>query len=307
MKLTSDIAKSMTELTARIQPVFALQGIRKGQHLEKSYRYQFPSSPTRHIAIMREDTRNGITVYINNISVLGNEFSSSKIDGIDITEMYPAGYEGKNGNKGIAGSVARLSSLNPKDNDVVRLTISSESSFSKLLEWYFGIDSKNSNFSNDQINIQEESSLDEIYENMSLSESDQSDESLGYQIDPKKRKCVELYAEDCAIQYYVNRGFSVERKGKPYDLLCINDNLTIHVEVKGTTGLLNKVILTRNEIIDAKNINWQSDLFIVHGILLTESNGVWQASGGKQHLLAKWQLKDIDLSPLTFEYRVPKE
>jgi len=48
---------------------------------------------------------------------------------------------------------------------------------------------------------------------MSLSESDQSDESLGLSIDPKKRKCVELYCRRLCYSIYVNRWFR-RKEGK---------------------------------------------------------------------------------------------
>lgn len=138
-------------------------------------------------------------------------------------------------------------------------------------------------------------------------EYDESPEALGYQADPEKRKCIELYAEDWAVEYYKRLGFTVEKKGKPYDLLCKKGDLIVHVEAKGTMGLANKVILTRNEVTDARNCNWRSDLFVVRGIVLVKVEGIWQASGGDELLFEKWEPVDKDLIPITYEYTVPKK
>lgn len=306
MNLRPEIAKLMAEKTPNIKPVFAVKGDRKGQHVEKTYRYKFPSSPERHIAIVRKATETGITVYINNISVSGSEYIISEIDGIRISEKYDKGHEGKNGNKGISSSVSRLSSLNPKVNDVLRLSISNESAFQNLLEWYFNIEPLSINSQVNGIKISNEANFDEKLTNESGNYIDEDNEILGYQIDPKKRKCIELYAEDLAVEYYKELGFTVEKKGKPFDLLCTRDNLTIHVEAKGTTGMANKVILTRNEVTDARNNNWQSDLFVVHGITLLEVEGIWKASGGAKLLFEKWMPEEKDLLPINYEYSISK-
>ena len=142
---------------------------------------------------------------------------------------------------------------------------------------------------------------------ITFTEDDESQEELGYQADPEKRKCIELYAEDWAVEYYKRLGFSVEKKGKPYDLLCTKGDLTVHVEAKGTMGLANKVILTRNEVTDARNSNWRSDLFVVRRIVLVKVEGIWQASGGGELLFEKWEPVDDDLIPMTYEYTVPKK
>jgi len=139
----------------------------------------------------------------------------------------------------------------------------------------------------------------------------QSDDRTGqvatYQGDPKKRAVVENYAVAKAIAFFRDKEeFSVDEKGKPYDLHCQRGDLLVHVEVKGTTGFGDKVIVTRNEIKDARNPDWRSDLFIVRNIVLTEDNGEWVASGGKEYRIENWQPHDDDLSATQFEYSVPK-
>jgi hypothetical protein len=129
--------------------------------------------------------------------------------------------------------------------------------------------------------------------------------SNSFQIDPEKRKCIELFAEDLAVKHYQSQGFTVEKKGKPFDLLCTKGELTIHVEAKGTVGYADKVILTRNEVIDARNKTWRSDLFVVYGIKLNQVEQAWQASDGVVKLIENWEPKDADLQAINFEYTVP--
>lgn len=142
---------------------------------------------------------------------------------------------------------------------------------------------------------------------LEVQSDDQTGQVATYQGDPKKRAVVENYAVAKAIAFFRGKEeFSVDEKGKPYDLHCQRGDLLVHVEVKGTTGFGDKVIVTRNEIKDARNPDWRSDLFIVRNIVLTEDNGEWVASGGKEYRIENWQPHDDDLSATQFEYSVPK-
>lgn len=128
---------------------------------------------------------------------------------------------------------------------------------------------------------------------------------VSYQDDPEKRKCTESYAVEVAISHYQSLGFSVQEKGKPYDLLCTNGDKIVHVEVKGTSGLADKVILTRNEVLDARDNNWKSDLFIVRNICLVYMEKNWVASGGDALIFDEWEPDEKHLLPIQFEYKVP--
>ncbi|HTF19374.1 MAG TPA: DUF3883 domain-containing protein [Chryseolinea sp.] len=128
-----------------------------------------------------------------------------------------------------------------------------------------------------------------------------------YQLDPKKRNCIEEYAVKWAKKHYEAQGFSVEERGKPFDLLCKKLDLIVHVEVKGTIGSGKTVTLTRNEVIDARKPEWRSDLFIVHNIRLDPIEETWCASEGTELIFETWQPDDEDLSPVEYEYRVPSK
>ena len=131
--------------------------------------------------------------------------------------------------------------------------------------------------------------------------------SQGYEQDPEMRSAVELYAESIATLYYESQGFRVQKFGKPFDLLCEKECESIHVEVKGSRTRLDTVILTINEVSDAENADWQSDLFIVDQIVVESDGGKLVAGGGVARLIQKWvPIKEM-LAPYQFKYRLPDE
>lgn len=138
------------------------------------------------------------------------------------------------------------------------------------------------------------------------SSADETVDSSSYMSDAEKRYVVERVAVDRAVAFYELGGFNVEEKGKPYDLLCSRGSLTVHVEVKGSTGSGNKVVLTINEVNDAKSPNWRSDLFIVYGIKLDQLDGKWIGSGGTTRHLQAWCPFEKDMKATQFEYSVPQ-
>jgi len=70
--------------------------------------------------------------------------------------------------------------------------------------------------------------------------------------DAAVRRAVEVYAEDSAESYFTQQGWNVTRVGHlklGYDLECRNSaGQSLHVEVKGTQGAGEEVLLTRNEV-----------------------------------------------------------
>jgi hypothetical protein len=135
-----------------------------------------------------------------------------------------------------------------------------------------------------------------------------NEEIATYLGDADKRRAVEERAVECAIHIFRDElGYQVDERGKPYDLECTKGESYIHVEVKGTTGLGKKVIVTTNEVSDARNQKWQSDLFIVSNIRLEGVGREWVGKGGNVRRIENWFPKDEDLRPLQFDYSVPKE
>ncbi|WP_228044914.1 protein NO VEIN domain-containing protein [Streptomyces ferrugineus] len=127
----------------------------------------------------------------------------------------------------------------------------------------------------------------------------------GFVSDPKKRKAIELHAEDTAVAHYEGEGWTVERLGKPYDLHCTRGGEERRVEVKGTTGAATSVDLTINEVEHARDPQNTVDLFVVSDINVDMRTDNCKATGGRVLHLHDWAPADEDLRPRSFEYRLP--
>lgn len=294
--------------------------------LKKTHRYFFKKDATRkHIVVSRERNEGAVTAYVNASSLAGKLFPKSGIPGVEISQEYFKGHIGTTGDHGIAGSVAKLDSLNPLNNDVLRLSVSGPSAFKELAQWYAG--SRNYPESNEASGAESylinqpvviNQGIDQSLEISSgaLGDKHGADSMVGgdadvtsapYMQDAERREIVERVAVDRAIDFYRSNGFEVTEKGKPYDLLCTKGELVVHVEVKGTTGAGERVVLTRNEILDARDGNWRSDLFVVFGIDLSCVDQAWVGSGGEVFRIESWEPKDKDLVATQFEYVIPRK
>ncbi|WP_254393373.1 protein NO VEIN domain-containing protein [Streptomyces buecherae] len=127
----------------------------------------------------------------------------------------------------------------------------------------------------------------------------------GFVSDPKKRKAIELHAEDMAVAHYERQGWAVERIGKPYDLHCTRAREERRVEVKGTTGAATSVDLTINEVEHARNPRHTVDLYVVSDISVDVRSPDYATSGGRVTHLEDWSPAEEDLRPRSFEYRLP--
>lgn len=256
-----------------------------------------------HLAIPKERADGRVSAYINQHAISGESYKEGVVSGVSVAKLYPKGHKGEKGRLGISRSVAGLPTLNPENNDVVLLHIDSPTAFEKLISWYLGEISLTSPTPKRGVMPIENPKvgLDGYVDSDAKPQG-----STKYQDDPKKRECIEKYAVERAIKHYENLKFSIEERGKPFDLLCIKDSLVLHVEVKGTTGSGETVTLTKNEVNDARDGGWQSDLFIAYQIDLIQVDGEWVASGGEIKHLEKWAPDDRDLTATEYEYRVPK-
>ncbi|MBK8222839.1 MAG: DUF3883 domain-containing protein [Candidatus Obscuribacter sp.] len=138
-------------------------------------------------------------------------------------------------------------------------------------------------------------------------------EGPAFQRDILKRRAIEEYAMSLAFEYYQERfgtgsGTVTDvSKFSPFDLLCVDsDGCETRVEVKGTTGKGEQVILTRNEVENARNYP-AVDLFIVCNILLVEEDGVYKPTGGDVRVARRWSPSDDNLEALSYCYRVPED
>lgn len=128
----------------------------------------------------------------------------------------------------------------------------------------------------------------------------------GFVVDPERRKVIENYAVEKAKEYFDHEGFNeIIELGKPYDLLCSNNNGDVLcVEVKGTTSTGEKIFLTYNEVEHAVQNPTSTALFILHGINAVLADGKWKPSGGVEEVLWPWRIDRSRLKPLAFQYEV---
>lgn len=316
--LTPEIAKNIVEKIKGIKPCFAEKGERKGQHVKYGYRFEYLN---RHICIATRSTESGITVYLNQTSVSGEKFPEEIFPLSTVTDRYPIGYKGKTGDKGLSSSAARLPSINPDFNASMRISVSTPDVFQRLLDWYFSINDVSAKGKSDdsELDVKKEkpqpaiepTATEDVQKDLddggNKDTDSESSGSQGYEQDPEMRSTVELYAESIAKKHYVLQGFRVQKFGKPFDLLCEKEGESIHVEVKGSRTRLDTVILTINEVSDAENADWQSDLFIVDQIVVEREGEKLVAGGGVARVIQKWVPAKEMLAPSQFKYRLPDE
>ena len=109
-----------------------------------------------------------------------------------------------------------------------------------------------------------------------------------------------------AMEYFQNQGFRVEDTSaeKPYDLTIRCGELINYVEVKGTTGLLGDIVLTKNEVTHHVKQYPRNTLFVLHEISLNKSKAAPLAEGGKIHVQIPWMINTEQLSPIAYRYRI---
>lgn len=124
--------------------------------------------------------------------------------------------------------------------------------------------------------------------------------------DPDRRKAVELYAEQCAIEFYEGEGFElVDRPGKPFDLLLVRRGEELHVEVKGSSTAVDCVFLTKNEIAHAGGSGYDTDLYVVDQIDVILADGEYRCFGGRERCWKDWCPERDSLTALQFSYKLP--
>jgi len=125
--------------------------------------------------------------------------------------------------------------------------------------------------------------------------------------DAKRNKCVELYAMDWASRYYKGRGYEVEDTSAtmPFDLLCKKGPAKLRVEVKGTAGSGESVLVTRNEVMSARDNLHRTDLIVVSEIEVVSDNQGYKAHGGDLDRIEGWDPSDSQLEPLSYRYTLP--
>lgn len=150
-------------------------------------------------------------------------------------------------------------------------------------------------------NIEDE--IEAIVENEKTARSGQ-----GFRVTTEQRRKIEDFAVKRAIKHFECLGYAVKNVGKSrsYDLDCRKGSETLRVEVKGTQTDGASVILTPNEVSNAKKHT--TALFVLHAIRFLRIGSSSVATGGKPLVLNPWKIdKHGTLQPLSYMYDIQNQ
>jgi hypothetical protein len=145
-----------------------------------------------------------------------------------------------------------------------------------------------------------EDQIEEIVENEKAERSGQ-----GFRVTPEQRKKIEDFAVRRATKHFESLGYEVKNVGRTrsYDLECRKGREVLRVEVKGTQTDGDSVILTPNEVSNAKK--HLTALFVLHTIKWLKIGGEALPTGGKHRVLNPWQIDTHGkLQPLSYVYEI---
>jgi len=127
-----------------------------------------------------------------------------------------------------------------------------------------------------------------------------------YMHDSVARREVELRAMQVAIEHLSRSWDHVVdvSSTESFDLLCRSASEMLHVEVKGTTSDGATIVLTRNEVLHARNEYPRIALFVVSWIDLSLRGDSPVATGGVLTRYEPWKVDNFELVPLSFQCRL---
>lgn len=128
----------------------------------------------------------------------------------------------------------------------------------------------------------------------------------GYMLDAAKRGAVESWAVKRAVEFYKGKmATNIEVLGKPYDLRLQIAGEEVHIEVKGSTGEADAVLVTINEVTHARTYS-RVELVVVDCIeWAADADGTVHASGGRLRHWPKWEVSDESLAAKAFRHELP--
>jgi len=129
----------------------------------------------------------------------------------------------------------------------------------------------------------------------------------GFGLSSAQRQAIESRAVVVATEILEAGNWSVEDVGShsSYDLHATRGEDVLLVEVKGSTGSAQTVILTKNEVRLHRESHPRTVLIVVSGIELGLDGQAWTGRGGQPVIIHPWIPEEPDLEPLTFRYSVP--
>ena len=128
----------------------------------------------------------------------------------------------------------------------------------------------------------------------------------GQRLTAAERRAIELRAMAVVHDHLSNVWAKVEDVSatESCDFICYSNGYKLFVEVKGTTGTGEKVIVTRNEVALARAKSPNMILAVVSDIEISRSSGAPMGRGGNLVLVDPWEIRPGDLEPLAFELTV---
>ncbi len=123
----------------------------------------------------------------------------------------------------------------------------------------------------------------------------------GFGLTAAERAAVEKKAMDDALAWLNTNGFTNVRdvhSTHSCDFIAERNGIEHHIEVKGTTSSLGKIILTANEVTLHQSSHPSNVLIVVYEIKLYETRT--QAFGGKLKAFDPWRIDECSLVPLSY-------
>lgn len=132
-------------------------------------------------------------------------------------------------------------------------------------------------------------------------------EGQGFGLTLAQRQAVDDHAMSEAHEWLRKNGFrriTDTSKTSSFDFTALLGDEHHIVEVKGTTGPLGAVILTKNEVHAHEEAYPANVLIVVHSIELNKSDNA--TTGGMCHSVRPWAIAEDSLTALTYRYKVPR-
>ncbi|PZG15591.1 protein NO VEIN domain-containing protein [Nonomuraea aridisoli] len=127
----------------------------------------------------------------------------------------------------------------------------------------------------------------------------------GFATDQQVKVAVETHAMNEALLHYSKLGNVTDTsRTESFDYVVEIDGVSWHVEVKGTTGDPQEILLTSNEVQHAKEYPHVA-LFVLSNITVSrDDHGEITTSGGKASIFHPWSLDQARLSPVGYKYQL---
>ena len=129
----------------------------------------------------------------------------------------------------------------------------------------------------------------------------------GFRQNKEERDLIQRHAEELAADYYAAAGWTVKRKGAPFDLELARGDERWTVEVKGTTSTGEAVALTDGEVRHHADAYPRNALVVVREIVLDRSTSPPTVRGGVLFERQPWTIEADDLRVVSYRYAVPSE